>query len=112
MRVGHTASSPCQKHEWLSALDIAVHSQFPAGARGHGLSWRSDRGCQPTAVVWMRAGGIPGLWLLLPGDSAAMIDDKPVPLIGPGQRARIPYSWLQNLHRGNGKQQTAGKLSQ
>jgi hypothetical protein len=49
-----------------------------------------------------RAGGIAGLWLLLPGDSQAMIDGKPVPLIGPGQRTRIPESWLQNLHRANG----------
>lgn len=47
-----------------------------------------------------RHGGIPGLWLLLPGDTQAMIDGKPVSLIGPGQRARIPESWLQNLHRG------------
>jgi hypothetical protein len=47
-----------------------------------------------------RAGGIPGLWLLLPGDNQAMIDGKPVPLIGPGQRTRIPEGWLQNLHRG------------
>ena len=46
-----------------------------------------------------RKDGIPGLWLLLPGDNAAMIDGKPVPLIGPGQRTRIPESWLQNLHR-------------
>lgn len=46
-----------------------------------------------------RDDGIPGLWLLLPGDKQAMIDGKPVPLIGPGQRTRIPESWLQNLHR-------------
>jgi hypothetical protein len=48
-----------------------------------------------------RHGGIPGLWILLPGDQA-MLDGKPVPLIGPGQRARIPDSWLANIHRGNG----------
>jgi serine/threonine protein kinase len=52
-----------------------------------------------------RAGGIPGLWLLLPGDNQAMIDGKPVPLIGPGQRTRIPESWLQNLHRSCIKEQ-------
>jgi len=46
-----------------------------------------------------RADGIPGLWLLLPGQNQALIDGKPVPLIGPGQRTRIPESWLQNLHR-------------
>lgn len=52
-----------------------------------------------------RRDGIPGLWLLLPGDGQALIDSKPVPLIGPGQKARIPTSWLKNLHRGNGKQE-------
>ena len=49
-----------------------------------------------------RSDGIPGLWLLLPGDNVAMIDGKPVPLIGPGQRTRIPESWLENRHRSNG----------
>jgi serine/threonine protein kinase len=53
-----------------------------------------------------RSDGIPGLWLLLPGDSQALIDGKPVPLIGPGQRTRIPESWLQNVHRGNGNGET------
>lgn len=46
-----------------------------------------------------REDGIPGLWLLLPGQNQALIDGKPVPLIGPGQRTRIPESWLRNLHR-------------
>lgn len=41
-----------------------------------------------------RSGGIPGLWLLIPGDNQALIDGKPVPLIGPGQRTRIPDSWI------------------
>lgn len=45
------------------------------------------------------AGGIPGLWLLLPGDNAALIDGKPVPVISVTQRARIPESWLRNKHR-------------
>ena len=34
-----------------------------------------------------RRDGIPGLWLLLPGDHQALIDGKAVPLLGPGQRA-------------------------
>lgn len=42
-----------------------------------------------------RSDGIPGLWLLLPGDNQALIDGKPVPLIGPGQRTRIPERWLR-----------------
>lgn len=49
-----------------------------------------------------RRDGIPGLWLLLPGDHQALIDGKAVPLLGPGQRARIPESWLQNVHRAQG----------
>ncbi len=46
-----------------------------------------------------RSDGIPGLWLLLPGDQQALIDGRAVPLLSPGQRARIPESWLQNVHR-------------
>lgn len=41
-----------------------------------------------------RRDGIPGLWLLLPGDQQALLDGKPVPLIGPGQRVRVPLGWL------------------
>ena len=50
-----------------------------------------------------RSDGIPGLWLLLPGSTQAMIDGKAVPLLGPGQKALIPESWLQNVHRADGK---------
>lgn len=57
-----------------------------------------------------RDDGIPGLWLLVPGDHDAMIDGKPVPLIGPGQRTRIPESWLQNVHRGNGVSEIAAEM--
>ena len=46
--------------------------------------------------------GIPGLWLLIPSDQQAVIDGKAVPIISAGQRARIPESWLQNIHRANG----------
>ena len=46
-----------------------------------------------------RRGGIPGLWLLVPGDHQVLLDGKPIPLIGPGQRARIPESWIGNRHR-------------
>ncbi|MEZ6051275.1 MAG: hypothetical protein R3C02_07805 [Planctomycetaceae bacterium] len=34
----------------------------------------------------------------LPGDNQAMIDGKPVPLTGPGQRTRILRAGFQNLH--------------
>lgn len=49
-----------------------------------------------------RSDGIPGLWLLIPGGQQAMLDGKAVPIISPGQRAKIPESWLQNIHRSNG----------
>jgi hypothetical protein len=50
-----------------------------------------------------RPDGIPGLWLLIPGDHQAPMDGKAVPVPGPGQRVRIPESWLKNKHRSNGK---------
>lgn len=43
--------------------------------------------------------GIPGLWLLVPGDRQAVMDGKAVPILSPGQRSRIPRSWLQNRYR-------------
>ena len=49
-----------------------------------------------------RRDGIPGLWLLLPGQNQAVMDGKAVPILSPGQRANIPESWLQNIHRSNG----------
>jgi hypothetical protein len=45
--------------------------------------------------------GIPGLWLLLPGQNQAVMDGKAVPILSSGQRANIPESWLQNVHRGD-----------
>jgi len=47
-----------------------------------------------------RRDGIPGVWLLIPGDHQPMLDGKAVPVISPGQRTRIPESWLRNMHRG------------
>ena len=47
-----------------------------------------------------RRDGIPGLWLLLPGQHQAVMDGKAVPILSPGQRTTIPESWLQNVHRG------------
>ena len=49
-----------------------------------------------------RRDGIPGLWLLIPGDHQALMDGKAVPVLSPGQRARIPESWLENRHRASG----------
>lgn len=50
-----------------------------------------------------RRDGIPGAWLLLPGDDIAMLDGKAVPILSPGQRVRVPESWIKNEHRSNGK---------
>jgi hypothetical protein len=50
-----------------------------------------------------RRDGIPGLWLLVPGDHQALMDGEVVPVLSPGQRARIPESWLANVHRAKGK---------
>ena len=46
-----------------------------------------------------RRDGIPGLWLLVPGDHQPLLDGIPIPLISPGQRARVPESWIENRHR-------------
>jgi len=47
--------------------------------------------------------GLPGVWLLIPSDdqkTLPVIDGEAVPVITPGQWARIPDSWIRNLHRG------------
>lgn len=49
-----------------------------------------------------RESGIPGLWVLVPGGDLPMMDGKAVPILGPGQQAQVPESWLQNVHRSNG----------
>ena len=46
-----------------------------------------------------RGHGLKSCWLLVPGDQQPLLDGKPVPLISPGQRTRIPESWLRNEHR-------------
>jgi transposase InsO family protein len=61
MIVGYYAGMQCKSQHWLSALDMAVNRQFPAGARGQGLSLMSDNGCQPTSTAFLRACGTLGL---------------------------------------------------
>jgi len=46
-----------------------------------------------------RENGIPGLWVLVPNDQQAVVEGQAVPLLSPGQRARIPEKWLRNGHR-------------
>lgn len=43
-----------------------------------------------------------GLWVLVVGDdqqTLPVVDGRPVPVLTPGEWARIPVSWLQNAHR-------------
>jgi putative transposase len=53
--VGYWVGVPCTAQQWLAALNMAVHQQFPEGARGEGLSLMSDHGCQPTSLAFMEA---------------------------------------------------------
>ena len=49
-----------------------------------------------------RKGTCPGLWLLVAGDEQSelpLIDRHEVPLIGSGQRTRVPLYWIDNRHR-------------
>ena len=44
----------------------------------------------------------PGLWVLVACDEQSelpLIDGREVPLLTPGQRARVPLAWLENAHR-------------
>jgi putative transposase len=59
--VGHYAGVQCLARDGLAALDGAVNTQFPNGARGQGLSLMSDNGCQPTSTAFMRACGTLGI---------------------------------------------------
>ena len=46
----------------------------------------------------------PGLWVLVAADGQnemPMLDHAEIPLITPGQRARISESWVNNVHRGS-----------
>ena len=49
-----------------------------------------------------RRGVCPGLWVLVAADEQhelPVIDNREVPLISSGQRARVPLAWLENQHR-------------
>jgi hypothetical protein len=53
--VGHQASLRCTAQQWREAIDRAVNTPFPKGARGHDLSRMSDHGGQPTSVAFLEA---------------------------------------------------------
>ncbi len=49
-----------------------------------------------------RPGTPPALWVLIPSDDQhelPTLDGCPVPVLTPGQRARIPVAWVYNRHR-------------
>jgi hypothetical protein len=52
----------------------------------------------------------PGLWVLVATDGQSdmpMLDHAEVPLITPGQRARVSEAWIDNVHRGRAEPVTA-----
>jgi hypothetical protein len=47
----------------------------------------------------------PGLWVLVASDGQndmPILDHAEIPLITPGQRAKVSESWIDNVHRGKG----------
>ena len=48
----------------------------------------------------------PGVWVLVATDGQhdmPMLDNAEIPLITPGQRARVSEAWVDNVHRGHTK---------
>jgi serine/threonine protein kinase len=54
-----------------------------------------------------RKDGVAGVWMLIPGDTQAMLDGKAIPIISPGQKTRIPDQWIRNEHRAVHSSKTA-----
>ena len=50
-----------------------------------------------------RRDGIPGLWLLIPGDQQAVMDGKAVPVISAGQRVASPRAGYRTVTGGMAK---------
>ena len=53
-----------------------------------------------------RRGVCPGLWVLVAADEQSelpLLDGQAIPLLTPGQRARVPQAWLENAHRAAGE---------
>jgi hypothetical protein len=48
----------------------------------------------------------PGIWILVATDGQhdlPMLEHAEIPLITPGQRARVSEAWVDNVHRGRSK---------
>ena len=55
----------------------------------------------------------PGLWVLVATDGQhdmPMLDHAEIPLITPGQRAKVSEAWIDNLHRGRTKPVAAAEV--
>ena len=55
----------------------------------------------------------PGLWVLVATDGQndmPILDHAEIPLITPGQRAKVSESWIDNVHRGRAEKVAASKL--
>lgn len=50
--VGYTLSLRCRSQEWIEALEMAVQTQCPQGAREYQLHLMSDNGSQPTSQAY------------------------------------------------------------
>jgi hypothetical protein len=56
----------------------------------------------------------PGLWVLVATDGQndmPILDGEEIPLITPGQRAKVSESWIDNLHRGRTEKVAASTLA-
>ena len=57
----------------------------------------------------------PGVWVLVATDGQSdmpFLDDAEIPLISPGQRAKVSESWIDNLHRGRTKKVAATETTE
>lgn len=60
--VGWSLSVTSKTRDWLDALEMAVHNQFPEGIREQGtVRLVSDNGCQPTSANFMAACRVLGI---------------------------------------------------
>jgi hypothetical protein len=56
----------------------------------------------------------PGLWVLVATDGQnelPVLDGAEIPLITPGQRAKVSESWIENVHRGRAERVAASTLT-
>ena len=84
-----------------------------AGASGYDRPVRTDVDSGNAAGQGGARRSCPGLWVLVATDGQnemPMLDDAEIPLITPGQRAKVSEGWIDNVHRG--KNQTTKDAKQ